>query len=62
MKRLLFTILFCLSLYGLVAFTLWDINWGYENGNDTLNGFCRFFIAISTIILANVTYPLIKDK
>jgi hypothetical protein len=62
MKRLLFTVLFCLSVYGLVAFIVWDIEWGYTRAINDLNGFDRFCIAIATIILAQVIYPLMEEK
>ena len=62
MRRLIFTILFCLSFYGLIAFIKWDINWGYMEEYTLLIGFSRFCLATATIILANGIYPLIKDK
>lgn len=62
MKRLLFTVSFCLSIYGLVAFIVWDIEWCYTRAINDLNGFDRFCIVTATIILANVIYPLMKDK
>ena len=61
MKRLLFTILFCLVVYGLVAFTTWDIEWCYTRAIPVLNGFDRFCIAIATIILAQIIYPLMEE-
>lgn len=62
MRRLLFTVLFCLSVYGLVAFILWDIEWCYTRAISTLNSFDRFCVAIPTIVLAQVIYPLMKEK
>ena len=62
MKRLLFTVLFCLSFYGLVAFIVWDIEWCYIRAINDLNGFDRFCIAIATIILAQFIYPLMENK
>lgn len=62
MKRLLFTVSFCLSIYGLVAFIGWDIEWCYTKAIPTLNGFDRFCFAIPTIILAQIIYPLMEKK
>lgn len=62
MKRLLFTILFCLSVYGLIAFIVWDIEWCHTMVNVMSSGFDRFCMAISIIILAQVIYPLMKEK
>ncbi len=62
MKRLLFTILFCLAVYGLIAFIVWDIEWCYTRAINDLKGFDRLCITMATIILAQVIYPLIKDE
>ena len=62
MKRLLFTILFCLAVYGLVALTIWDIEWYYTRAITALNGVDRLCITIATIILAQVIYPLMEEK
>lgn len=62
MRRLLFTILFCSSFYGLIAFIVWDIEWCYTRAINDLNGFDIFCIAIATIILAQVIYHLMEQK
>lgn len=58
MKRLLFTILFCLYFYGIISFITWNIEWGHVNIKD----FERLCMILPTIVLANIIYPLIKDK
>lgn len=58
MKRLLFTILLCLSVYGLIAFLTWDITLG------CLDKSIKYRIEFLLILLINswIYYPNEKKK